>query len=109
MATTAVGSLELVERIGGTVDAVGAEERAASLSRRSIKRDSKLWALDLAVRCCDLTTLEGSDTPGKVRQLAAKAKRPAPTDASIPSVAALCIYPSLVPAAVDALKGSSVK
>lgn len=109
MATTPVGSLGLVERIGGTVDAVGAEERAASLSRRSIKRDSKLWALDLAVRCCDLTTLEGSDTPGKVRQLAAKAKRPAPTDASIPSVAALCIYPSLVPHAVSALRGSSVK
>ena len=106
---TAVGSLELVERIGGTVDAVGAEERAASLSRRSIKRDSKLWALDLAVRCCDLTTLEGSDTPGKVRQLAAKAKRPAPTDASIPSVAALCIYPSLVPHAVAALRGSPVR
>src|SRR5918996_844324 len=109
MATTAVGSLELVERIGGAVDAVGAEERAASLATRSIKRDSKLWALDLAVRCCDLTTLEGSDSPGKVRQLAAKAKRPQPTDPSIPSVAALCIYPRLVPAAVDALKGSSVK
>jgi deoxyribose-phosphate aldolase len=106
---TAVTSLGLVEGIGGTVDAVGAEERAASLSRRSIKRDSKLWALDLAVRCCDLTTLEGSDTPGKVRQLAAKARRPAPTDASVPSVAALCIYPSLVPHAVKALQGSPVR
>jgi deoxyribose-phosphate aldolase len=106
---TAVTSLGLVEGIGGTVDAVGAEERAASLSRRSIKRDSKLWALDLAVRCCDLTTLEGSDTPGKVRQLAAKARRPAPTDASVPPVAALCIYPSLVPHAVKALQGSPVR
>src|ERR687896_504563 len=87
MALTVASWPAVVERIGGAVDAVGAIERAAMLATRSIKRDSKLWALDLAVRCCDLTTLEGSDTPGKVRQLAAKARRPAPTDASIPSVA----------------------
>lgn len=102
-------SLDLVERIGGTVDEVGANERAALLSTRSIKKDSKLWALDLALRCCDLTTLEGMDSPGKVRQLAAKARRPQPGDVSIPSVAALCVYPRLVPPAVDALAGSSVK
>jgi deoxyribose-phosphate aldolase len=109
MATVIAPSLDLVDRIGGAVDAVGAEERAAALSKRSIKKDSKLWALDLALRCCDLTTLEGSDTPGKIRQLAGKAMRPAPTDPSIPHVAALCIYPRLVAVAVEALKGSGVK
>jgi deoxyribose-phosphate aldolase len=109
MASTSTAlSLEFVDRIGGSVDAVGAEERAASLAKRSIKRDSKLWALELAIRCCDLTTLEGVDSPGKVRQLAAKAKRPNPADPTIPSVAALCIYPRLVPTAVEALKGSGV-
>jgi deoxyribose-phosphate aldolase len=102
-------SLGTADRIGGTVDAVGAEERTASLAKRSIKRESKLWALDLAIRCCDLTTLEGADTPGKIRQLASKAMRPSPTDASIPSVAALCVYPRLVPTAVETLKGSGVK
>ena len=91
------------------VDAVALEERAASLATRSIKRDAKLFALDLAVRCCDLTTLEGSDTPGKVRALCAKARRPDPTDASIPSVAAVVIYPHLVPVAARALEGSGVK
>jgi deoxyribose-phosphate aldolase len=109
MATVEALPLEIVDRIGGAVDQVGAEERAASLSRRSIKKDSKLWALDLAIRCCDLTTLEGSDSPGKVRQLASKAIRPAPGDPSIPHVAALCVYPNLVPTAAEALRGSGVK
>ena len=109
MATAVSSDLALVERIGGAVDAVGLEERAALLATRSIKKEAKLWALDLAVRCCDLTTLEGSDTPGKVRQLAGKARMPAPGDPSIPSVAALCIYPRLVAPAVHALAGSDVK
>jgi deoxyribose-phosphate aldolase len=109
MATASVSSLGLVDKIGGSVDAVGAEARAASLGTRSIKKDSKLWALDLAVRCCDLTTLEGNDTPGKVRQLAAKAKRPNPSDPSVPHVAALCIYPRLVSVAAGALRGSGVE
>jgi deoxyribose-phosphate aldolase len=110
MASTATApSLDIVERIGGTVDAVGAEERAASLAKRSIKKESKLWALDLALRCCDLTTIEGIDSPGKIRQLASKAKRPNPSDPSIPHVAALCVYPRLVRVAVDALAGSGVK
>ena len=91
------------------VDAVGVEERAASLAKRSIKREAKLWALDLAVRMMDLTTLEGKDTPGKVRALAGKARRPDPTDPSIPSVAALCVYPNMIPTAADALRGSGVK
>jgi len=91
------------------VDAVGVEERAASLAKRSIKKDAKLWALDLAIRMMDLTTLEGKDTPGKVRALAGKARRPDPTDPSIPHVAALCVYPNMIPTAVEALAGSDVK
>ncbi len=93
----------------GSIDAVALEERAASLAKRSIKRESKLQALDLAIRTMDLTTLEGADTVGKVTALATKALRPDPADASIPSVAALCVYPSLVPAAAERLRGSSVK
>jgi deoxyribose-phosphate aldolase len=92
-----------------SVDEVGADERAASLAKRSIKKTSKLWALDLAIRCMDLTTLEGSDTPGKVAALCAKAIRPKPGDASIPSVAALCVYPSRVADAREHLRGSAVK
>ena len=91
------------------VDAVGLEERAASLAKRSIKRESKLWALDLAIRCIDLTTLEGADTVGKVIALCAKAVRPNPVDPSIPPVAAVCLYPHLVPVALGQLKGSNVK
>ena len=87
------------------VDQVGVEERAASLAKRSIKREAKLWALDLAIRMMDLTTLEGKDTPGKIRALAGKARRPDPTDPSIPSVAALCVYPTMVPEARAALAG----
>jgi deoxyribose-phosphate aldolase len=91
------------------VDQVGVELRVESLKRRSIKKASKLWALDLAIRMMDLTTLEGRDTPGKIRALCAKAMHPQPGDPSIPSVAAICLYPSLIPEAKDALKGSSVK
>src|SRR5919112_3391369 len=93
----------------GSIDQVAVEERAAQLAKRSIKKEAKLWALDLAVRMMDLTTLEGKDTPGKVRALAGKARRPDPTDPSIPSVAALCVYPNMIPTAVDALQGSGVK
>ncbi|HET8571715.1 MAG TPA: deoxyribose-phosphate aldolase [Candidatus Limnocylindria bacterium] len=91
------------------VDQVGVEERAASLAKRSIKREAKLWALDMVIRMTDLTTLEGKDTPGKVRALAGKARRPDPTDPSIPSVAALCVYPNMIPTAVQALRGSGIK
>jgi deoxyribose-phosphate aldolase len=91
------------------VDQVGVEERAASLAKRSIKREAKLWALDLAIRMVDLTTLEGKDTPGKIRALAGKARRPDPTDPSIPSVAALCVYPNMIATAKQALRGSGVK
>src|SRR3984893_744470 len=92
-----------------SVDEVGADERAASLAKRSIKKSSKLWALDLAIRCMDLTTLEGADTAGKVAALCSKAVRPQPADPSIPSVAAVCIYPSLVADAVTHLRGTPVK
>jgi deoxyribose-phosphate aldolase len=91
------------------VDQVGVEQRVDSLKRRSIKKASKLWALDLAIRMMDLTTLEGKDTPGKIRALCAKAMRPQPGDATIPSVAAICLYPSLIAEAKDALRGSTVK
>src|SRR5438093_4900921 len=91
------------------VDQVGVEERVDSLRRRSIKRESKLWALDLAIRMMDLTTLEGKDTPGKIRALCAKAMHPQPGDPSIPSVAAICVYPALVADAKEALRGSTVK
>src|SRR3954463_9774541 len=87
------------------VDQVGAEARAAMLGTRSIKTTSKAFALDLAIRMVDLTTLEGQDTPGKVRALCSKAVRPDPTDPTCPSAAAVCIYPDLVPTAVDALRG----
>jgi len=92
-----------------SVDQVGVEERVDALKKRSIKRQSKLWALDLAIRMMDLTTLEGRDTPGKIRAMCAKAMHPQPGDPSIPSVAAVCLYPSLIPEAKDALRGSSVK
>src|SRR5919201_1776344 len=93
----------------GSVDAVALEERAASLARRSIKRDAKVFALELAVRMVDLTTLEGQDTPGKVAALASKAIRPDPSDAGIPSVAAICVYPNLVPSAVARVERSSLE
>jgi len=79
------------------------------LSKRSIKKASKLFALDLAIRAMDLTTLEGADTPGKVAALATKGIRPDPTDPNIPSVAAICVYPNLVPIALERTKGTSVK
>src|SRR5213593_1259804 len=93
----------------GSVDAVALEERAAALATRSIKREAKLFALDLAVRMIDLTTLEGADTPGKVAALASKGIRPDPADLTVPSVAAICIYPNLVPTAVERTRGTSVK
>src|SRR5437899_7202302 len=93
----------------GAIDQVAVEARAGELAKRSIKKDAKLFALELAIRCMDLTTLEGSDTPGKVAALCSKAIRPDPTDAHIPSVAAVCVYPNLVPTAVERVRGTSVK
>jgi deoxyribose-phosphate aldolase len=90
------------------VDQVGAEARASTLSTRSIKTTAKAWAIDLAISMIDLTTLEGQDTPGKVRALCAKAMRPDPSEPNTPRVAAICVYPDMVPVAVDALRGSGV-
>ena len=89
----------------GSVDAVALEARASELAKRSIKRESKIYALELAIRMMDLTTLEGADTPGKVPAMCAKAQTPDPGDPSVPPVAAVCIYPSLVGVARRALGG----
>jgi deoxyribose-phosphate aldolase len=97
----------LVDRVGG-VDEVGVTERVAALRTRSIKKASKVWALEMAIRMMDLTTLEGKDTPGKVRGLCAKAIRPDPGDPAVPSVAAVCVYPALVPVAKTALAGTGI-
>ncbi len=82
---------------------MGAHGRAASLGTRSIKNASKAWAIDLAIRMVDLTTLEGADTPGKVGAMCAKALRPDPTDASTPGVAAVCVYGDMVATAREAV------
>lgn len=79
------------------------------LATRSIKKETKAQALDLLIRICDLTTLEGSDTPGKVRALCAKARRPDLFDATVPPVAAVCVYPLMVPVAVEETAGTAVK
>src|SRR5436189_6056494 len=89
----------------GSVDAVALEERAASLARRSIKRDVKVFALDLAVRMMDLTTLEVQDTPVKVAALASTAVRPVPSDLDVPAVAAICVYANVIPAALSRVEG----
>jgi deoxyribose-phosphate aldolase len=91
------------------VDQVGAEARAAGLGTRSIKTTAKAFAIDLAIRMVDLTTLEGKDTPGKVRALSAKAIHPDPSDPTCPSVAAVCVYPDLVATAKEALGHSGVR
>jgi deoxyribose-phosphate aldolase len=85
------------------VDEVGAISRAAALGTRSIKNDAKAWAIDTAISMVDLTTLEGMDTPGKVRALCAKALRPDPTDPTAPSVAAVCVYGDMVGIAREAV------
>lgn len=102
------------------IDMVGANERAASFTTRSIKKQSKLDALYLAISMIDLTTLEGADTPGKVRQLCSKAIQPVnpqyeeilkghPGYRPIPSVAAVCVYPQMIPIAKEALGNSGVE
>ncbi|MCW2827158.1 MAG: deoxyribose-phosphate aldolase [Marmoricola sp.] len=91
------------------VDQVGVEQRAAGLGTRSIKTSAKEFAIDLAIRMVDLTTLEGSDTPGKVRALASKAMRPDPADQTCPPVAAVCVDPDMVPFAKETLGASGVR
>ena len=91
------------------IDAVGIEEKIARMTKRSIKNESKLHALKLAISMMDLTTLEAKDTPGKVQQLCAKAIRPHDAMPDLPSVAAVCVYPNLVRVAKEALGNSGVK
>tara|TARA_B100000700_G_scaffold136647_1_gene152594 strand:+ start:717 stop:1661 length:945 start_codon:yes stop_codon:yes gene_type:complete len=100
-------TIELLD--GVKVDEIGVKERVSSLSTRSIKRESKLQALNYVVSMCDLTTLEGEDTEGKVLQMTAKAMRPDPTDDDVPSAAAVCVYPSLVSIAKEMTGDSNVK
>jgi deoxyribose-phosphate aldolase len=90
------------------VDQVGAEARAAMLASRSIKTTAKQWALEVAISMIDLTTLEGQDTPGKVRAMCAKAKRPDPADPTAPQVAAVCVYPDLAHLAAAEVKGAGI-
>jgi deoxyribose-phosphate aldolase len=90
------------------VDAVALETRAAELATRSIKKRAKVQGLELCIAMMDLTTLEGMDSPGKVRQLCQKAMRPAPATADALACAAVCVYPDLVAVAVEALRGSPV-
>lgn len=110
------GSRFVLERV--PVDQIGAEERAAFFTKRSIKTVSKLDALYTIIRMIDLTTLEGADTDQKVRQLCTKAKYPAPgvlfaeiqksQHADLPSVAAVCVYPNKVKVAKEALAGHNI-
>ena len=93
------------------VDQVGAEARAATLGTRSIKTSSKAWAIDTAISMVDLTTLEGADTPGKVKALCTKAVRPAPSDPTVPSVGAVCVYNDMVKVArthLDLIGGAHI-
>ena len=93
------------------VDQVGAEARAVMLATRSIKTTSKAWAIDTAISMVDLTTLEGADSPGKVKALCAKAVRPDPTDLTVPSVGAICVYNDMVKIArseLDAIGGKDI-
>jgi deoxyribose-phosphate aldolase len=90
------------------VDQVGVEQRAAGLATRSIKKAAKMWAIDTAISMVDLTTLEGADTAGKVRSLAAKARRPDPDRPEVPKVAAVCVYPDMVATASAELEGTGV-
>ena len=101
---------EFLNKLPG-VDAVGADARAAMLATRSIKTTSKKWAIDTAITMVDLTTLEGADTVGKVQALCSKAVRPDPTDLSVPSVGAVCVYNDMVSVArkhLDAIGGAHV-
>jgi deoxyribose-phosphate aldolase len=107
VATSDAGLRQVLHGLPG-VDQVGAEARAAGLATRSIKKDAKMAALELAVQMVDLTTLEGADTPGKVRGLCAKAMQPDAADSAVPPVAAVCVYPDLVSVAKAELTGSGV-
>lgn len=90
------------------IDEVGVEERVARLNSRSIKKESKIQALTMALSMVDLTTLAGMDTPGKVKQLCQKAKKPHVAMPDLPAVAAVCVYPNMVSVAKKALRGTDI-
>src|SRR2546421_12625519 len=92
-----------------TVDQVGIEERVDRLTKRSIKKESKVHALKLALSMIDLTTLEGADSPGKVRQMCYKAAHLADNLPDIPHVAAVCVYPTMAKIAKAQVKDSGIK
>src|SRR5437762_7030036 len=99
---------EIVRR-SPTIDQVGVEERVERLQKRSIKKESKVHALKLALSMIDLTTLEGADSPGKVRQMCYKAAHLADNLPDIPHVGAVCVYPTFVKIAKEEVEGSGVK
>ncbi len=101
--------LSFLNNFNLSVDEVGAKERAAILASRSIKTDSKIWALKTAISMLDLTTLEGKDSEGKVHAMCQKAIHPKPGDDSIPHVAAVCVYPNMIKFAKEAVRNSGVK
>ncbi|PIE87030.1 MAG: deoxyribose-phosphate aldolase [Bacteroidetes bacterium] len=104
------GELEIPDfRNTPTIDKVGVEERVARFQKRSIKTESKMQGLRMALNMIDLTTLEGKDTPGKVKQMCYKAQHLHDVHPGLPTVAAVCVYPSMVKTAVDEVKGSGVK
>jgi deoxyribose-phosphate aldolase len=93
----------------GPIDGVELERRATELAGRAIGSSARAWALDLAIRCTDLTSLEGSDTPERIAELCATARHPDPDDPQVPPVAAVCVYPQLVPTALEHLRGTPVR
>ena len=100
--------LNFLNNFNLSVDEIGAKERAASLASRSIKTESKLWALKMAISMIDLTTLEGKDSEGKVHAMCQKAIHPKPGDSTIPHVAAVCVYPNMIKFAKEAVRNSGV-
>jgi deoxyribose-phosphate aldolase len=96
-------------RLSPRVDQVGAEERASRFTKRSIKKETKIAGLKLALSMIDLTTLEGKDTEGKVKQLCYKAMHLHDSYEGLPTVAAICVYPSMVRTAKKAVEGSNVR
>lgn len=92
-----------------SVDKVGVEERVSRFQKRSIKNEAKVQGLKMALNMIDLTTLEGKDTPGKVKQMCYKAQHLHDVHAGLPTVAAVCVYPSMVKIAKEQVKGSGIK
>ena len=102
-------ALEKIRAFSPQIDKVGVEERVARFQTRSIKNESKMQGLKLALSMIDLTTLEGKDTPGKVKQMCYKAAHLHDAYPDLPTVAAVCVYPSMVRIAAQALKETQIQ